>query len=83
MNNTNRNVAEELAQKGIFAILLVITPEGEVVPRPIGNPFGSSIHEAILEMNERYPSSKMKLFEQNYDSWRRYFNGIIDHDQLL
>lgn len=83
MNNTNLNVSEELAKKSVFALLLVITPDGEIVPRPIGNPHGSSIHEAILEMNEKYPGSKMKLFEQNYDSWRRYFDGIIDHAQLL
>ena len=77
------NLPHNLAQKGVFAILIALTTKGEVVSRPIGGPWDSGITEAIRELDEAYPGCKMKLFERSYDARRRYFEGEISRDRLL
>jgi len=72
-----------LTQPGTFAILVVLLPSGERVLRPIGGEWGSGIVEAVCEMAEKYPDGKMKLFEENYDAWWRYFEGNIPRERLL
>ncbi|QSQ10600.1 hypothetical protein H0A61_03010 [Koleobacter methoxysyntrophicus] len=74
---------KSLPERGVFALLVVLTEEGETVLRPIGGRWGSGIVDAVKEMSEKYPGCRMKLFEQNYDDWERYFRGIISKKQLL
>lgn len=77
------SAVKSLPERGVFALLVVLTEEGETVLRPIGGHWGSGIVDAVKEMAEKYPGCRMKLFEQNYDDWERYFRGIISKKQLL
>jgi len=81
--NNLSNGVKSLVEHGVFAVLVVMTEEGETVLRPIGGRWGSGIVDAVKEMAEKYPGCRMKLFEQNYDDWERYFRGIISKKQLL
>lgn len=74
---------KSLAEPGIFAVLVVMTQEGEVLMRPIGGRWGAGIVDAVQEMAQRYPNCKMRLFEQNYRDWKMYFEGIIAREQML
>ncbi|MDI6907919.1 MAG: hypothetical protein QMC81_10620 [Thermoanaerobacterales bacterium] len=76
------DAVKSLVERGTFALLAVLTPEGDVILRPIGGRWGSGIVDAVQEMAARYPGCKMRLFEQNCD-WRRYFEGIVSRDQVL
>lgn len=77
------NSTKSLVEQGTFAVLAVLTKEGEVTLRPIGGRWGAGIVDAVKEMAEKYPGCRMRLFEQNYDDWQRYFQGIISKEQLL
>lgn len=66
-----------------FALLAVLTHEGNIIIRPIGGDWGYDIIEAIQEMAEKYPNCKMRLYEHLYDDWRRYFEGVVPWEQLL
>ncbi|MEZ0536015.1 hypothetical protein ACAG39_02060 [Caldicellulosiruptoraceae bacterium PP1] len=79
----NQEIINSLADKGTFALLVVLTQDGEVILRPIGGKWDSGIINAIQEMNEKYPNCKMKLFEQNYDDWFRYFKNVVNKEQLI
>lgn len=84
MNMTNKlNPEKALIQKGTFALLVIETQDGKIVLRPIGGTYGCNITEAAKEMDAQYPACKMRLYEHNYDSWRRYFEGDISKDQLI
>ncbi|MEZ0536025.1 hypothetical protein ACAG39_02110 [Caldicellulosiruptoraceae bacterium PP1] len=76
-------IIESLADKRVFALLIGVTQEGEIVLRPIGGEWGSGIINAIQEMNEKYPNCKMKLLEEDYTNWNKYFKGIVDREQLI
>ncbi|WP_422445318.1 hypothetical protein [Thermoanaerobacterium sp. DL9XJH110] len=77
------NSIKSLVEQGTFAVLAVLTKEGDVILRPIGGRWDAGIVDAVKEMAEKYPGCKMRLFEQNYDDWERYFRGIISKNQLL
>lgn len=85
MINTEKlaDSVKSLVDQGTFAVLSVLTKENEVILRPIGGRWGAGITDAIKEMAERYPGCKMRLFEENYDDWHRYFQGIVSKEQLL
>lgn len=72
-----------LTQKGTFALLVIETRDGEIALRPIGGAYGCDITEAAKEMNARYSGCKMRLYEHNYNTWERYFEGDIDKAQLI
>ena len=72
-----------LVENGTFAILAVLTKEGHVVLRSIGGHWSSNITDAAKEMIEKYPGCKIRLFEQNYDAWDRYFKGELLREQML
>jgi hypothetical protein len=74
---------KDLAEPGVFALLTALTPEGDVIIRPIGGDWKTDIIEAIQETAEKYPGCKFRLFEHNYDIWRRYFEGVVPKEQLL
>lgn len=74
---------KSLVDQGTFSVLVALTKENEVILRPIGGRWGASITDAIREMAQKYPGCKMRLFEQNYDDWHRYFQGIVSKEQLL
>jgi len=80
---SQNNIAASLAESGVFAVLIAVPLSGEVICRPIGGSWDSSITDAICELNELYPQCKMKLLEQDYSAWRRYFEGIVTREQLL
>lgn len=71
-----------LVERDTFALLAVLTRDGDIILRPIGGRWGSGIVDAVHEMAERYPGCKMRLFEQNCD-WKRYFEGIVSREQVL
>jgi len=77
------DAVKSLVERGTFAVLAVLTKEGNVVLRPIGGRWGAGIVDAVQEMAEKYPGCKMRLFEQNYDDWERYFEGIVPKEQVL
>jgi hypothetical protein len=72
---------KSLVEPDVFAMLAVLTGEGEVILRPIGGHWGSGIRDAIKEMSERYPGCKMQLFTRESD--RKYFDGIVSREQVL
>lgn len=78
-----REILKSLADESVFALLIGLTSEGEVVLRPIGGKWGSGIIPAIEEMNQKYPGCKMKLLERNYDDWFRYFSHVVSKEQML
>jgi len=65
-----------------FALLVAVTSSGDVVLRPIGRRYGASIIQAIEEINNRHPDSKMKLFYQDYD-YDKYFKGIVPLERVF
>lgn len=79
----NKDMVSGLVKSGVFALLAAQTLEGNVILRPIGGDHGSDIIEAIRDMDRTNPGCKMRLFEHNYDDWRRYFEGIVPRSQLL
>lgn len=83
MKTDYSDVAKSLAQPGVFALLVAQTADGEVILRPIGGEWGPDITEAIRELTQRYPGCRMRLFEHEYNTWRRYFKGIIPEELLL
>lgn len=83
MGTNYSDVAKSLVQTGVFALLIAQTTEGEVITRPIGGEWGPDITEAIRELAQRYPGCRMRLFEHEYNTWRRYFRGIIPMEQML
>lgn len=76
------DTVKSLVEPGTFAILAAMTKQGDVVLRPIGGQWGSGIIDAIQEIAEKYPSCRMQLFERCND-WKRYFEGIVDREQIL
>jgi len=68
------NILPDLADGKVFALLVILTADKEIILKPIGGKYGSGIIDAVKEAAEKYPGCKMKLFEQNYDDWNRYFN---------
>lgn len=74
---------KDLTNTEVFAVLVVLTNEGGIVLRPIGGGWGSGIIDAISEIAEKYTNCRMKLFEQNYDDWQRYFRHVISKEQML
>lgn len=76
-------ILKALADESIFALLISVTQEGEVILRPIGGEWGSGIIVAIEEMNKKYPGCKMKLLERNYDDWFRYFKHVVPKEQVI
>lgn len=76
------DAVRSLVEPGVFALLAVLTAEGEVVLRPIGGRWDAGIRDAVREMAEKYPGCKMRLFEQKCD-WKRYFEGIVSRDQVF
>lgn len=78
-----REILKSLADESVFALLIGLTSEGEVVLRPIGGKWGSGIIPAIKEMNQKYPGCKMKLLERNYDDWFKYFSHVVSKEQVL
>lgn len=76
------DAAKGLVERGTFAVLAVLTKEGDVVLRPIGGRWEAGIVDAVREMAEKYPGCKMRLFEQECD-WERYFEGIVSREQVL
>lgn len=71
----------DLIEHDAFALLLIETPAGEVVLRPIGGKHGTSIIQAVEEMNRKYPESRMKLFYQDCD-YEKYFKGIVPMERV-
>jgi len=67
-----------------FAILMVLTENGDRVIRPIGGGWHNGINDTIEEMHEKFPNCKMKIYEENYNSWSKYFvpNGV-SREQVL
>lgn len=76
-------IIESLADKRVFALLIGVTQEGEIVLRPIGGEWGSGIIPAIEEMSEKYPNCKMKLLERSYDDWFKYFTHVVPKERLI
>lgn len=76
------NTAKDLVERDTFAVLVVLTQEGNVVLRPIGGRWGAGIRDAVEEMAEKYPGCKMRLFEQECN-YEKYFKGIVARDQVL
>lgn len=70
-------------ERGTFAVLVVLTPDGDVVLRPIGGRWDAGIVDAIREMAERYPGCRMRLFERPYDDWDLYFKHVVGREQVL
>lgn len=77
------DAVRSLVERGTFAVLAVLTPDGDVVLRPIGGRWGAGIVDAIREMAERYPGCRMRLFERRYDDWDRYFRHVVGREQVL
>ncbi|WP_028991395.1 hypothetical protein [Thermoanaerobacter thermocopriae] len=77
------NVLPDLADEKIFALLVILTTDEKVVLRPIGGKYGSEIIDAAKEAAEKYPGCKMRLFEENYDNWDRYFKHVISKEQVI
>jgi hypothetical protein len=76
------NAVKSLIERDTFAVLAVLTREGDVVLRPIGGRWGAGIRDAVQEMAEKYPGCKMRLFEQECN-YEKYFKGIVVRDQVL
>ncbi len=72
---------KSLVKPDVFAVLAILTDEGEVILRPIGGHWGSGIRDAIKETSEIYPGCKIQLFTRTSD--RKYFDGIIPREQVL
>ncbi|WAM33337.1 hypothetical protein [Caldicellulosiruptor morganii] len=72
-----------LADKSVFALLIVETEDGKVILRPIGGEWGSGIIPAIEEMDRKYPGCKMKLLERNYRDWFEYFQHVIPKERMI
>lgn len=83
MNQLIEDTLKGIAEHGAFAILFVKTQEGGVDIRPIGSAWGNDIMEAIREMDAKHPDCKFRLYEHNYDDWRRYFEGVVGRDRLM
>lgn len=83
MKMDNHSVTDDLVSEGVFALLAVLTADGEVVLRPIGGDWGYDITDAAKEMASRYPNCKMRLYEHGYNAFRRYFSGEISPEQML
>ncbi len=77
------NIQKALIQKETFALLVIESQDGEIVLRPIGGDYGCNITEAAKELDTQYPGCKMRLYEHNYDSWKRYFEGELPKEQLI
>lgn len=77
------NILPDLVNKEIFALLVILTADEKVVLRPIGGKYGSGIIDAIREAAEKYPGCKMKLLEENYNSWDRYFKHVVSREQII
>jgi len=75
------DAVRSLVERGTFAVLAVLTREGDVVLRPIGGRWGAGIVDAIREMAERYPGCRMRLFEHPYDDWDLYFKHVVGRAQ--
>ncbi|MEZ0535977.1 hypothetical protein ACAG39_01870 [Caldicellulosiruptoraceae bacterium PP1] len=76
-------IIESLSDKRVFALLIGVTQEGEIVLRPIGGEWDSGIINAIQEMNQKYPNCKMKLLERSYDDWFKYFTHVVQKDRMI
>jgi hypothetical protein len=77
-------INECLAEKSVFALLIVKTTGGETVLRPIGGSYGAGINDAIGEMLEKHPGCKMKMFEENYNDYFDYFKPMgMTKEQLI
>lgn len=77
------DAVRSLVERGTFAVLAVLTWEGDVVLRPVGGRWGAGIADAIREMAERYPGCRMRLFERPYDDWDLYFKHVVGREQVL
>jgi hypothetical protein len=75
------DAVKSLVERGTFAVLAVLTREGDVVLRPIGGRWGSGIRDAVQEMAEKYRGCKMRLFSQEIDY--KHFGDIVSRDQVL
>lgn len=74
----------DFVKDGVFALLVVKTADGETVIRPIGGGYGNGINDAIEEILEKYPDCKLKIYEENYSAWRRYFEPFgIGRERIL
>lgn len=72
-----------LTVPGTFALLAALTRENEIILKPINANENADIIEAIQEIVAEHPGCKMRLFEHNYNSWKRYFEGVVPREQLL
>lgn len=77
------NILPELADEKVFGLLVILTADEEVILRPIGGRYGSGIIDAVKEAAEKYPGCRMKLFEENYDNWDRYFKHVVAKKQII
>lgn len=76
------DAVRSLVERGTFAVLAVLTAQGDVVLRPIGGRWGSGIRDAVEEAAGKYPGCRMQLFERACD-YERYFEGIVPKEQVL
>lgn len=77
----NEERVKSLVRPDVFAVLAILTREGEVVLRPVGGRWGSGIRDAIKEMSENYPGCQIQIFTRASD-WK-YFDGIVPREQVL
>lgn len=83
MSKESERAINGLVGRGVFAVLVAETAGGEIVIRPIGGSYDYNITNVAIALDEQYPGCKMRLFEQNYDSFGRYFKKVISKDRLI
>ena len=71
-----------LLEQGVFALLLAKTVEGDIIIRPIGGDEGYDITVAAKELDAQYPGCTMRLFEQDYEAYRRYFKSSFPKERF-
>ena len=69
----------------VFALLLIVTEDGKTLMRPIGGEWENGINDAIEQTDKQYPDCRMKILEENYRGWNKYFapNGVPKERVLL
>ena len=68
-----------------FALLLILTADGKTFIRPVCGEWANGINDAVGETKEIFPGCRMKIFEENYGAWKKYFvpNGVPKEDVLM
>lgn len=88
MNSDDRRreaVTLDFAAEKSFALLMILTVDGKTLIRPIGGDWANGINEAIEVAKESFPGCKMKIYEENYGAWKKYFmpNGVLKDNVLI